>query len=533
MTGRVRLRTILLSLNLFVLIVPLAGVYAFHIYENQLIRQVESELIAQGAYASAFYQAAIHQQPDQPCASDADPGSPANNAMVTPVLNLAEDTVFPARPDALVTQTPADRVAQGAGQAVYPVLASAARLTLAGFRIVDCHGIVVAGRSELGRSLSDIPEVQTALLGHYRAVLRLRETDPPHPPLASISRGATIRVFVAMPITDNSKVIGAILLSRTPRNILESLYDERRAVLSAAAIVLTLTCLMALLTSQAISRPIAALRDQAQRIGRGDRDVQPLLHPVTFEIGALSQSLAAMGQRLGERGAYIRDFATHMSHEFKTPLTAIQGALELIQDHRAVMDSHQLERFLSNAIKDTERLKLLVARLLDLAQADMMQPRDESCDLGRIVQEIRSDYGDRVVIRLDAQQAGTILPMPEEIVHAVLTTLVSNSVQHGATEVVVGLQTGPEGSRLEIEDNGKGISSANAEKLFVPFFTTKRDTGGTGLGLVILRSLLTAYRATITYQPGLRGAKFVIVVPGNTEIPKPLKRNLAVYGPIL
>ena len=517
---RVRLRTILLTVNLFVLAVPLAGIYTFHIYENQLVRQVESELIAQGAYASAFYASEIHREANaEPCSSAVDVHPTLQAAEVAPVLNLASDRILPTRPDAHASASVADDAALRAGKAVYPVLSAAAGVTLAGFRIVDCHGIVVAGRNELGQSLADVPEVEAALAGSYQAAIRARTTDNPHPALASISRGANIRVFVAVPIRDGGRVIGAILLSRTPRNIAESLYDERYAVLTASGIVLAFTCLLGLVTSRAIARPIAALQRQAQSIGRGDRDVRPLRQPVTLEIAELSETLVTMGRVLGERATYIQDFAAHMSHEFKTPLTAIQGALELIQEHSAEMDTAQMQQFVSNAIQDTERLKLLVARLLELARADMMRVRDEACDLGAILMRLQP-YHETVTIEAMAPGEAT-LPIPDDVAQALLTTMLTNSTQHGATKIAVALTRLTDCLTVVIADNGAGISPANAEKLFVPFFTTRRDTGGTGLGLVIVRSMLNAYGADIAYSPGERGARFIVTLPAGRGWMKP------------
>jgi two-component system OmpR family sensor kinase len=92
----------------------------------------------------------------------------------------------------------------------------------------------------------------------------------------------------------------------------------------------------------------------------------------------------------------------------------------------------------------------------------------------------------------------------------VLGNLIENSSQNGATEVEVSAARSAQGLFLTVQDNGPGISAANAEKLFTPFFTTRREKGGTGLGLVILRSLLRAHGADITFIPSPAGACFVV-----------------------
>ena len=76
----------------------------------------------------------------------------------------------------------------------------------------------------------------------------------------------------------------------------------------------------------------------------------------------MSQSFSEMARSLEHRSEYIRNFAAHVSHEFKTPLTAIQGAIELLEEHSHDMPAEQRARFLHNISLDAERLKRLVDR---------------------------------------------------------------------------------------------------------------------------------------------------------------------------
>jgi signal transduction histidine kinase len=256
------------------------------------------------------------------------------------------------------------------------VIEKATLATLAGVRIVDFHGIVVGGREEKGLSLAHVEEIRKALQGKYAAAIRQRISKHASPPLESLSRGTNIRVFVAMPIIRGARVLGAVYLSRSPRNIMKGLFDNLQEVEIAGGIVLTITILLALLTSYAISRPIYALIAQTQRISRGEKDIQAINKPVTQEIALLSENIAHMAQTIAERSEYIRNFAMHVSHEFKTPLTSIQGAIELIEEHGGTMGHEQLRKFLSNTTKDTERLGKLVTRLLEMARADVLQPKE-------------------------------------------------------------------------------------------------------------------------------------------------------------
>lgn len=507
-----RLRTLLLAVNLLVLAVPLASIYGFRLYENELVRQTEAELIAQGAYISAFYKHELKRQRVDLAQYGAEVATPKRSdekySYIAPTVEIA--TLHAPRPDAR-KQGDADTLAAQAGAAIWPQLEEAMFTTLAGLRVLDYRGVVVAGREEVGWSLAHVEEVQKALSGDYAALLRQRISDEVQP-VDSISRNSDRRLFIAMPIMEGSRVVGVVHLSRSPRSTMKALYENKDGVLVAAALVVGVTVLLALVMSRAIGRPIHALIMQTQRVARGEKNVRPIAHPATRELALLSQHIAQMADTIEARSDYIRNFAMHVSHEFKTPLTAIQGAIELIQEHGATMPPEQFEKFLANTLKDTARLKVLVTRLLELARADVMQPRDESCDLATVIRRLQSDYQDKY-ITIEAQ-GNTKLAVPEEVAHAILSNLVENSRQHGATRVSIA----PIHNRLMVEDNGAGISPANAEKLFTPFFTTRRESGGTGLGLAIVRSLLAAYHADIRHVPSDEGARFDIRFPETTAM---------------
>ena len=91
-----------------------------------------------------------------------------------------------------------------------------------------------------------------------------------------------------------------------------------------------------------------------------------------------------------------------------------------------------------------------------------------------------------------------------------LTTLITNAAQHGASQVSVSVHGGPEETTIKVADNGKGIAPDARKNLFTPFYTTRRDNGGTGLGLVITRSLLEAYGGTIELEEDTMVTTFVI-----------------------
>mgnify|MGYP002336276239 CR=1 FL=1 len=444
------------------LIIPLGSIYFFRLYESELVRQTESELIAQGAYITALYKQTIHPLISNNTAYGNTVTVKAEYKdtkynVIAPTLELNSAKIYPPRPEA-EQGLPADGMALQAGKTIFPTIEEATTTTLAGVRIVDHQGVVVAGREEVGLSLAHIEEISAALKGQYTAILRQRISDQPRPPLASLSRGTDIRAFVAMPIIDNERVIGAVLLSRSPRNILKGLYDDWQSLVIAGGIIVGITILLTLLTSYAISRPIYALIEQAKRVAKGEKNIKPINEPVTQELALLSYNISSMAHIISERSDYIRNFAMHVSHEFKTPLTAIQGAVELIEEHGKSMPPEQFQKFLGNITKDTYRLKILVSRLLELARADVMQPVKESCDLTELLTSLQSDYRDSGIKVITHNSKNIRLPMPFDIARAVFSNFIENSNSHGASHVRDSVDYDQPTLPINIHDKTLGIS---------------------------------------------------------------------------
>lgn len=522
-----RLRNILLVVMFAVLGLPLIGVYFFRIYENGLVQQTETELIAQATVIAATFRQYSHElapkgygyilmahspiEPMKKLSSSRE--TVVANGRYTPIpatLDLIND-IAPPRPVAIAVSKVPDTTARNIAEKILPIMQDTQQVMLSGMRLLDMDGTVIVGREEIGWSLAHIPEVKRALNGQYASVIRQRISDQP-PPLYSLSRGTQIRVFIAYPIVDQGRVQGVVYLSRTPTNILKHLYEVREKVVFATASLVLIAVLLILFVSSTISRPIRELLQQTERVRTGEqRIVQPIRHPVTYEVAQLSESFAGMSQALAERSDYIRRFAAHVSHEFKTPLTAMQGALELLQDHFESMPPEQRHKFMDNLLNDTQRLKQLVNRLLELARADALEPSKQRSSLAELFKRLLNRYQERgLVIMLPDSLTSQALAIAPEALDSVLCNLLDNSLQHGANQVQVHTQLLAKSLKLSLQDNGDGVSAANRDKIFTPFFTTKRNQGGTGLGLEIVVSLLRAYGGQIYLGDAPTGAEFVI-----------------------
>ncbi|MBL1147623.1 MAG: sensor histidine kinase [Pseudomonadota bacterium] len=502
-----RLHTVFGAILLFVLLLPLSGAYLFRIYENDLVRQTESELIAQAVYIAATYKALLQEErlpghyglpvPENKIEDDPE------LRPVLPQLDLRHARILPPREDGKQPDTAVQAFEHRAGKKLAPILHEAQAHVLSSTRVLNPQGIVISGTAEIGVSLAHPAEVQAALKGNYSSVIRRRISDEPPPPVASLSRGTHIRVFTAMPVILENRLVAVVYLSRSPRNVLKALYEEKDSVFWAGLFVLTLTGMIAWLLSQAIGKPLKALNLRAQSLIRGEKQVKKLPTARIAELSELMDNFEKMSAAIETRSDYIRSLSMHLAHEFKTPLASIQGAIELMRDHKD-MPPDQHTRFMENITHDTDRLKRMVTRLLELARADVMQPAPEETAITPLLKDLRAQFPQKIILNLPSEDITA--QIGADILESVLTNVIENSFQNGAKNVTIRPRAEQDSLIIDITDDGPGISAGNRDKIFTPFFTTRRESGGTGLGLVICRSLLSASGASIDVLPAAKGA---------------------------
>ncbi len=526
---RPRLRTVLLLVNLLILLLPVGGIAVLRLYENELIRSTEAQLLAQGTllrevFRIAYLRALARGAPPEGApaiSSSSDTAGFEPPEALLPRLDVSHDRILPPAPPAAPPTTPPDPAAVEAAASIAPALEVASLETLAGVRIVDRSGVVVASSgSEAGLSLAGREEVSRALRGERVSLLRRRVSE--HlAPLASVSRGQRYRVFVALPVREGGGVFGAVVLSRTPLDIAKALYLNRRPMLLGAAGIALVVILVSTLTAVTIVRPARVLTELADRVARGERGaVLESAEPGTYEMARLSDAIATMARTLEDRADYIRTFASHVSHEFKTPLTTIRGTVELLRDHFATMTPEERERFVGILEESSDRLDRLVRRLLELARADVLAPGEGRTDLPRaLARAAQAQREAGLDVTVEVGEGVETIRMSEETFDEIVSNLLENVRLHGGRGVKVrlgaSLERAADGRQvvLAVADDGPGVSEANAVRLFTPFFTTARDRGGSGLGLSIVRSLLAAHGGTIRLARGSPGATFVLRIP--------------------
>ena len=511
---RLSLRTYLFASFFVVAALPGVGAVGLRVYENTLVRQTEAELVAQGAALAAT---ASVLWPDAPAGRTIRPQQPvATDPYGIPTateVDLTATPILPERPAPAPAGDPASD-ARLAADRLAPIFAATREATLASIILLDRDGRIAGGTAERGSDAA-LPEVASALAGVPRTVMRRNASYRSIYRFDWLSRAAATRIHHARPIMVGGRVVGTLLLSRSARSLFVGLYEDWGKIAIGVLAILAALVLLSGLLSRGIARPIENLRAAVRDVAAGRGTLPDIPTTAAIEIQDLYRDFAAMAAAIDLRSRYLRDVAHAVSHEFKTPLAGIRGAIELLQDHADAMSPDERHSFLANADADATRLTLLVSRLLDLARADMTAAGPGGdVDVVAVARTLADALRTRTMdIMIDVDASPEWVAVPETTLEAVLTTLIENSAQAGASKVTIVVRAGDRVTvtdpvTITVTDDGSGIATADMDRIFEPFFTSRRATGGTGLGLPIARSLLAASGGALRMIDATGGAAF-------------------------
>ncbi|WP_443937324.1 sensor histidine kinase [Pedobacter sp. MW01-1-1] len=221
---------------------------------------------------------------------------------------------------------------------------------------------------------------------------------------------------------------------------------------------------------------------------------------------------------LKKQEQFRREFLSNVSHEFKTPLFAIQGYIETLQDC-LVDDPDQAVLFLKKAEKNVERLSYLIGDLdaiskLETGEAPINYQKFDFVLLAKEVMENLEDRAQAKNIKLffkDKYNTATMVLADREKIGQVLINLIENSIKYGLEngETAIKIFELHDQFLIEVTDNGIGIEEKHLLRLFERFYRIDthraREVGGTGLGLAIVKHILEAQQQTISVRstPGI------------------------------
>jgi two-component system sensor histidine kinase BaeS len=290
----------------------------------------------------------------------------------------------------------------------------------------------------------------------------------------------------------------------------------REALVIAALLGAALAAVAAFLIARALARPLRRVSEASGRMA-ADLVPEPVAVEGPTELRLLAESFNGMIEELRKARDAERSFLLSVSHELKTPLTAIRGYAEALDEAAVTTDEAVATIRLESA-----RLERLIQDLLDLARMNKAEFsfRSEPIDLGEAAREVCRRYEQQARafdVRLEVAGAG---PAPAQGDLDRVLQAASNLVENALRLTPAGglVRVTAEPRRLIVEDTGPGLRDEELPRAFERFFLHSRygreRSVGTGLGLAIVKELAEGMGGSVSVQsdPG-RFTRFTIVLP--------------------
>ncbi len=338
-----------------------------------------------------------------------------------------------------------------------------------------------------------------------------------------IVNGTRLRAYVAPITTRSGQVVGFIQLAQSLRTVDTTLRGLATLIIISIVAGLATATIGGWFIAGNILEPIDRVTMTAQKITRA-RDLGRRIDvPNTLdEVGRLALTFNEMLARIEELFRAQQRFVADVSHELRSPLTAVRGNLDLLK-RGAAEDPVERAQTIEAMDSETARMSRLVSDLLLLARQDAGIPiAKQPIELDTLLLEVyrQAQLTARGIrITLGAEDQAMIVGDRDRL-KQVLINLVDNAIKYTPQggEVTLSLTKDDEWVKISVRDTGIGIAPDHMPNLFDRFYRVdkarSRDAGGTGLGLAIAKSVVDAHNGKIQVESELgKGSTFTVWLP--------------------
>jgi signal transduction histidine kinase len=270
-----------------------------------------------------------------------------------------------------------------------------------------------------------------------------------------------------------------------------------------------------------IARPITKTADIAKQIADGQYNIQFEGETKTKELSNLVSAINHLATALGKQENLRRQLTADVAHELRTPLTTLGSHLEAMMEGvweptpERLTSCHEEILRLGKMVSDLERLERAESENLNLMKA----PVDLLALARSVCGHFEGELG-RKHLQLTIEGASSVASIDKDRVSGVITNLMSNAVKYTPEggHIYVSVEDTSHASALIVEDDGVGVPKDELPLIFERFYradkSRNRNTGGAGIGLAIVKSIVTAHEGTVEAQNRPEGGlRFVVKLP--------------------
>jgi len=366
-----------------------------------------------------------------------------------------------------------------------------------------------SGEQNIGSDYTYWRDVYLTLKGRYGARTTPDDMEDP----------ASKVLYVAAPILVDGHLAGVLTVGKPTTSINTFLKSAKPQIFKVGLVAMAAAVVLSYLVSIWVTRPIKRLTRYPNEVRRGERVEFPNLD--RSEIGEMGEAFARMQQTL-EGKEYVEQYVQKLTHEVKSPLSAIRGAAELLEEN---MPATQRALFLNNIRNETNRIQALVDRMLELSALENQKI------LRKIKRISVSSLFDTLVESkraiLEKRQLHLTTQIPEKarvkgdklLLSQALSNLIQNAIEFSPAASEIILRSQIDGTRLNliVEDRGAGIPPYALQKVFDRFFSLQRPDGrekSTGLGLNFVAEVAKLHGGDISLENRtLKGVRATLTLP--------------------
>lgn len=335
-----------------------------------------------------------------------------------------------------------------------------------------------------------------------------------------------LTIQTAATITNDGEIVGAVMLSHTMVDADGIIVGITSQVLLLIAILGAAISMLVFLVASWLLNPLKSVSAAVTKVSEGHLD-QNVQIEGRGEIYDLSVAFNDMSQKLGRTEAARQEFVSHVSHELKTPLSAMKVLSESLL-HLENADKETYDDFLSDINSEVDRMSAIIDELLTLVKLDETElPLNiTTIDLNKLLMDIikrLSPLSGQRGINVELAQDNQVSIEGD---HMKLTLAISNVIENAIKysfdegHVKVLIRADAKHAFITVSDSGVGIDEDDQSKIFARFYRADkgrdRQTGGTGLGLSITHKTLLLHSGTIKVTSALgEGSTFEVKIPKN------------------
>ncbi|MCM0147192.1 two-component system sensor histidine kinase CreC [Photobacterium galatheae] len=376
--------------------------------------------------------------------------------------------------------------------------------------ITDRNGIVVADswRQDIGKDYSQWNDVYLTLRGKYGA--RSTPLDP-EDPTSSI-------MHIAAPVYHNGEIIGSVTVAKANRSIQPFIDQTKRNVAFWMLLMTALILLVGGLVAWRVHSALHRLEDYAEKMGAGKKVARPTFR-IFYEFATLSNALEKLRNQLDGK-QYVEDYVQTLTHELKSPLSAIKGASEILQ---MPLPEEKVAHFAGNIERESSRMQHLIERLLELARLEKMPQLAQVSRiplrplLDTVVQSSEARLNIKAArCRITADEALAVDGDPFLLQQA-LFNLMENALDFVTPSGEIQWQAKRHDNHIMVTifNQGPQIPDYALPRLTERFYSLPRANGvkSTGLGLNFIEQVMKLHGGELTIENVADGVCVTLILP--------------------